>query len=59
MSGSKQRFRRISLNFGRKKSPNERYMDLQRDSVADQNGENARTMFPVKHVRTGLGGALS
>ena len=40
MSGSKPRFRRISLTLGRKKrSVDERYMDIQRDSVADQNGK--------------------
>lgn len=42
MSGSKPRFRRISLTLGRKKkrSVDERYVELQRDNVADQNGEN-------------------
>ena len=41
MSGSKQRFRRISLTLGRKKkkSVDDRYMELQRDTVADQNGK--------------------
>ena len=42
MSGSKSRFRGISLTLGRKKkrSVDERYADhLHRDSVADQNGE--------------------
>ena len=43
MSENKSRFRRISLTLGRKKktSVDERYADLQRDSVADQNGECA------------------
>ena len=42
MSGSKPSlFRGISLTLGRKKkrSVDERYADLHRDSVADQNGE--------------------
>ena len=43
MSESKQRFRRISLTLGRKKkkSADDRYLEVQvqRDSVADENGE--------------------
>ena len=41
MSNGRPRFRRISLTLGRKKkkSVDERYADIQRDSVADRNGE--------------------
>ena len=41
MSGNRSRFRGICLTLGRKKkrSVDERYVELHRDSVADQNGE--------------------
>ena len=52
MSGSKSRFRGISLTLGRKKkrSVDERYADLHRDSVADQNGER-ETFLNAGNVR--------